>query len=620
MANGDSTSPIVDRFNSLLALLRLPVQLPLLRLATPTLLLTVLEAILETRIVDVPAEWRADAEPATRLKVVQYLLRAIHQVTLGIATRTGLLPPSEAQVDKLEPRKVVDQDEHSLEPVLEVLLWIADALDIKSRPPPSPQRQRTVRVSNTSLPPPNVLKTYSKVAPEMKQGKLFSRQSPTQPRQFRAALSDTSSPSKHHRLATTHKRPPSTAASEPAPLPPQLERSASPPPLRSGPPPTTPTRRARLSTTTSFLAELARARSPAQASVSSAQTSIEGDAARSPPTSPRKSIVEVMRSIELRRTEQVCAAPGVEQRRNRSPPRGGPQDPVLLKPAESAHPFSARSRTKLRSDLASSSSPPPSPSSSSTASSATSSARDLASRPLSNRKTVRRRSRSKEADGRLPNGGASKTIDSIPPCTCTCAVSEKGSTPSRHPQKGTPSVPSTSPSSTAAATSALSFRNPRERPRSGSAASPSSSSSPAPSTPTSKRTPPPHRIRVSRISPTTLHVIPDPPSSEAGLLSVHSSTDLDLDPSSPPAPSAAPFTPPPPTQSTTISYGAGSDTPSPYTLLLLAHRDRLREKLRILERRERDREAAAAVMAGAERQTMVPLPGEGPGTMEGVAV
>ncbi|GAA5962782.1 hypothetical protein JCM8115_001954 [Rhodotorula mucilaginosa] len=489
MANGDSTSPIVDRFNSLLALLRLPVQLPLLRLATPTLLLTVLEAILETRIVDVPAEWRADAEPATRLKVVQYLLRAIHQVTLGIATRTGLLPPSEAQVDKLEPRKVVDQDEHSLEPVLEVLLWIADALDIKSRPPPSPQRQRTVRVSNTSLPPPNVLKTYSKVAPEMKQGKLFSRQSPTQPRQFRAALSDTSSPSKHHRLATTHKRPPSTAASEPAPLPPQLERSASPPPLRSGPPPTTPTRRARLSTTTSFLAELARARSPAQASVSSAQTSIEGDAARSPPTSPRKSIVEVMRSIELRRTEQ-----------------------------------------------------------------------------------------------------------------------------------GTPSVPSTSPSSTAAATSALSFRNPRERPRSGSAASPSSSSSPAPSTPTSKRTPPPHRIRVSRISPTTLHVIPDPPSSEAGLLSVHSSTDLDLDPSSPPAPSAAPFTPPPPTQSTTISYGAGSDTPSPYTLLLLAHRDRLREKLRILERRERDREAAAAVMAGAERQTMVPLPGEGPGTMEGVAV
>ena len=145
MPTGESAS-LVDRFNSLLAMLRLPVQLPLLRLATPTLLLTVLEAILETRIVDVSAEWRADADPATRLKVVQYLLRAIHQVTLGIATRTGLLPPSEAQVDEFEPRKVVDQDEQSLEAVLEVLLWIADALDIKSRPQPSPQRQRTVRV------------------------------------------------------------------------------------------------------------------------------------------------------------------------------------------------------------------------------------------------------------------------------------------------------------------------------------------------------------------------------------------------------------------------------------------------------------------------------------------
>ena len=559
--------------------------------------------------------------------MVQYLLRAIHQVTLGIATRTGLLPPSEAQVDEFEPRKVVDQDEQSLEAVLEVLLWIADALDIKSRPQPSPQRQRTVRVLRSSPPPPEDPEAYSRAAPGSMQGKLFSRQSQTQPspRRLRTALSDMSSPSKRH-LATTHKRPPSAAASEPGPVP-QLGSSASPPPLRSGPPPSTPTRRDRLSTatTTSFLAELARARSPAQAaSASSSHTSIERDTigARSPPTSPRKSIVEVMRSLELRRTEQAHAAPGVDRRPKRSPQGGVPQDPVLRKAAESAHPFTARSGTKLRSDFATSSPPPP-PSSSS--SSSTSSASGFSSRPPSNRKTARRRSRPTEADGRPPDSGGSTTIDPLPPCTCTCTVSENGSTPTRHPQEHSPSVPSASPPSPAPPTSAQPSRHPRGRSRSGSATWPSSS--PASSTPTNKRTPPPHRVRVSRISPTnrsSTAASNTPNALESGLLSVHSSTDLELDSppgSKPPAPSAAPCTPPPLTHPNTISYGASSitDTTSPYTLLLLAHRDRLREKLRILERRERDRKAAAAATARAEPQTKAPLPGGDPGITAGVA-
>ncbi|GAA6008458.1 hypothetical protein JCM11491_004486 [Sporobolomyces phaffii] len=78
---------LVGSFNSLLAALSIPISVPALAVATPTLLLTALEAILETRIVDVADDDRASRDPDRRTRVATVVVHAIGQVFAAFKRR-----------------------------------------------------------------------------------------------------------------------------------------------------------------------------------------------------------------------------------------------------------------------------------------------------------------------------------------------------------------------------------------------------------------------------------------------------------------------------------------------------------------------------------------------------
>ncbi|GAA5870572.1 hypothetical protein JCM3774_003711 [Rhodotorula dairenensis] len=581
-ARGREDQLLVDRFNSLLAVLDLPVRFPTLgALATPTLLLTVLEAILETRIIDVPSAWRAqDSDPGTTLNLVSKLLRAINQVVAAVTARTGGEPPIEAQVDRVEPANVVAGDAQSQRALVHALLWIAAALDVKSRPSSQRQRKLGALGPDTDDSPALVAGTNSRLFSPRPLGPstALPAASPRKmhtPRRPRTPGADSDSASSWRRVTVDGRASPAAAATT-APRP-----QSPPTPARTVPPPPTTPNRSHLPGPTSFLAELARTRSPGQASGSSSRASTEGAAtavragvpfgsSSPPPVSPRKSIVQVMRSLEERRRlveegerDQVTRGGDL---RGSPPRRGHRQDSPRAAAARPVQDVVASQKTKMR-QLRSSSV------STTSSSSTSSSTRSRSSSPPPGPRSRR--------IGR-PLADSSPDLVSTPPCTCASRTRSVSPSPTR-----------SSPSPTLLG-----------RVRTDTQPPPPSADPPLSAT-TFAHKPTPGRIRLLRISPTALNT----DGSCRPSLSVHSSTDLYKSESEPPAASrtataaallSTPPPPPPPTTRlvtarSTASTETTAETPSPYTLLLLAQRDRLREKLRILERRERDRKAAAAM-------------------------
>lgn len=567
---GDSPASddrLVDRFNALLAVLQLPVRLSTLARTTPSLLLSVLEAILETRIIDVPSSWRsgADLDPETSADLARKLLRAINQVVAAITARLRTGPPPQSRVDQLDPVDAATGEPGSQRALLHVLLWVADALDVKSRPPSRRRRKLGALGPDSDDSRTRVTLQSSRRFSPRPRAPVTSPKKPQSPPRFRTALPRSDSPSRWRGEAQDRHRETSTATtSEPAPV--SWARPESPPrPSPSVlPPPTTPTR-SHLPASTSFLAELARTRSPGHASQTSSRTSTEGTAgpvragvpfgsSSPPPVSPRKSIVQVMRSLEARRRLEREGELGHTRDGRQSPttrrPRRDPPLATVTRPTKSTLASPKATQAPHYRGF----SPSPVSSSSTT----------TFSRPRS--------SPSPSSSSDLPSDGSGP--DDTGPCTCS----------------GLAAIPGRSPSARSP-----SFRHSRASARPHHA--PSSASAPTPR-------PTRGRIRLSRLS--TIPVVTTEPS--PCHLSVHSSTDFDS--SEPPgttrrisAVKTLRSTPPPgvtrlvPPDHQIPTVTATIETPSPYTLLLLAHRDRLREKLRILERRERDRKAAAA--AGA---------------------
>ncbi|BGP58112.1 hypothetical protein JCM8202v2_005769 [Rhodotorula sphaerocarpa] len=148
----EPTDRLLADFNSLLQTLEIPLEISNLSLATPTLLLTVLEAILETRIVDVPTAWRAQAgeDPTTRTRIVQVLVRAIAEVVEGISKR---VPASRRfRVDDLSIGGIARGQREAVALVLDILLEIASTLDIAARKPErSKTRSPRVKPSKVAL-------------------------------------------------------------------------------------------------------------------------------------------------------------------------------------------------------------------------------------------------------------------------------------------------------------------------------------------------------------------------------------------------------------------------------------------------------------------------------------
>lgn len=335
-----------------------------------------------------------------------------------------------------------------------------------------------------------------------------------------------------------------------------LEPRSPSPPLAG---PKTPTRRQR--PPTSFLAELARAQLPpgADGMRSLAGTGVgspEGRS-RSPPVSPRKSIVEVMRSLERReRSPQKRRVAEVPEARPWSPAllsesQRSPKAPHCDEPSPKPDTYSLqRSRNDVALALGDSSSR----------------TSESSSSELSSSETARGSS--------PPSAAATPTLVTrirAPPCTCGSLEAARVSRPWAVDSRPAPSAPKQE----GVAETATKQEGVAET-----------------------ATIPARRIQVRRVD---LSASDD----NGGYLSVHSSTDVETPPPGVSL-SVRLSTPRRDPTDTAADPNVLPETPSPYTLLLLAERDRLREKLKLLERRERDRReatkaaaAAAAAMADA---------------------
>ncbi|GAA5955633.1 hypothetical protein JCM3765_001806 [Sporobolomyces pararoseus] len=130
--------PLIERpphvllgpFNSLLDALLIPLNLSSLALATPTLILTVLEALLETRIIDVPEDYRGSWERAKRTKVAEVVVQAIGEVLDGLARAGAKERDEEWRSEAVQIRGIVRGTEAELAKLVHGLLKIARGLRI----------------------------------------------------------------------------------------------------------------------------------------------------------------------------------------------------------------------------------------------------------------------------------------------------------------------------------------------------------------------------------------------------------------------------------------------------------------------------------------------------------
>ncbi|GAA5888824.1 hypothetical protein JCM5296_005005 [Sporobolomyces johnsonii] len=127
-----SPHPLLAPLNSLLAVLLIPLTLTSLSLATPSLLLNVLEALLETRLEDVPAELRASWERSKRIRVAEVLVEAVAEVLDGLARAKGVTGKAHWRRGDVEINQVVRGVESELAKLVEGLLQIAEGMGVVS--------------------------------------------------------------------------------------------------------------------------------------------------------------------------------------------------------------------------------------------------------------------------------------------------------------------------------------------------------------------------------------------------------------------------------------------------------------------------------------------------------
>ncbi|GAA6055110.1 hypothetical protein NBRC10513_000798 [Rhodotorula toruloides] len=147
--------PLLDHFLSLLATLAIPLQLSSLALATPTLLLTVLEALLETRLIEVEKGWRGSTDNQDKRYLLAVLLEAITQVWEVVTRRT-----SECQngwvwrPDEIDVNKAVNGDEEEIARIVEAMFHTENAafLSVHS----STDVEQSPRAIVSTLSPPSI--------------------------------------------------------------------------------------------------------------------------------------------------------------------------------------------------------------------------------------------------------------------------------------------------------------------------------------------------------------------------------------------------------------------------------------------------------------------------------
>ncbi|GAA5973572.1 hypothetical protein JCM11641_007127 [Rhodosporidiobolus odoratus] len=129
-----SAHSLLSPLHSLLASLCIPLTPSSLAVVTPSLLLTVLEALLETRIEDVPEEWRGSWSRDHRRGIVEVLIRAIAEVQEGL---TRAVRPNNGAVEtprwgsaSVDIEQAVRGKEEEVAKLVAGLLEIAEAMGI----------------------------------------------------------------------------------------------------------------------------------------------------------------------------------------------------------------------------------------------------------------------------------------------------------------------------------------------------------------------------------------------------------------------------------------------------------------------------------------------------------
>lgn len=610
--------PLLAQFNNLLAALLIPLSVPTLQLATPTLLISVLEATLETRIQDAQDAWRGSWDRQHRRALVVVLAQAIQEVQHGLARRVevhsdGTVAETTWRADEVDIDDVVRGREDAVAQLVAPLLDIARALGVlpasADDSPATPRAQERVLSSPPETP---TARTPSRPRPSSALPHITRHSPPRSPaprRQPDAAPAPGPSTLFAPRpLRAPRPRQPSAPTLTPAlpPAPPSPTRTSRSEPLAA--PSSSPTPKA-TPTRPSFLAEVAadrwrsppppvcplsprrrRAQSRSGADVGAAHheggavRDGEGEGVEWESERERRSTLEVLRrtlaDMQARAAvlqgQAVGARSEGEERavREVEGPCGACGESVREGEDETRTPSRRRTARRLGKT-------PPRP------------------------RTARSSSISWVASS---SASASSLDDTVAPSTSTSTRSDR--TPRR---KAPPLAPCT-----CARPPPPHISPPPHSTRSPSAARPNGATSPSCSS-TAK----PRRVRLARARPRPTGADELREVSSGAELSLHSSTDVEvferahpghrarLSAAADPPPAGAP-PPPAPAPAPDAASAPPSPAPdiadadqrtSPYTLLLLAHRERLREKLALLERRERDRrEAAQGGVRGGARQ------------------
>ncbi|GAA5917818.1 hypothetical protein JCM8208_000399 [Rhodotorula glutinis] len=581
--------PLLAPFNLLLAALLIPLSVPTLQLATPTLLVSVLEATLETRIHDAHDDWRGSWDRKHRRALVHVLITAIDQVLHGLARRlrinddgtVGEAPTWRA--DEVDVDDVVRGRDDAIARLVAPLLDIARALGVlpEATTDDSPT---TLKARERVLPSPPetpTARTRSRARPSSVLPHIERHSPPRSP----APRPDTSpAPSTlfaPRPLRAPRPRPPS--APPLAPAPPSPTRTSRSEPLAA---PSTSSSPTSVSTKTparpSFLAQVAadrwrsppppvcplsprrrRAHSGPGEGAGAREQDGEGEGGeegRDSERETRRSTLEVLRrtlgdvqaraarlreaEVEDRGVEEERAAVEVDEQR----------ESAREEEVEEVEARTPSRRRRVRPLAETSTSPSTARPSSASASTSSSSASTSSLDDTFNAST------------RTPR----RKAPSLPPCTC--ARPSPLHRPVRSPLMGSPG---TAPRPGASSTTSTTGTKPR-------------------------------RVRLARARARERPIGADEQreaSPSGAELSLHSSTDVEAFERAHRAPrGSAPLVAaivadnPPPAAPSCAPPLADADTAertSPYTLLLLAHRARLREKLALLERRERDRREAA---------------------------
>ncbi|GAA5903132.1 uncharacterized protein JCM6883_002706 [Sporobolomyces salmoneus] len=618
--------PLLKSFNSLLNSLLIPLSLSSLALATPTLLLTVLEVLLETRIIDVPDDYRGSWERSKRTKIAQVVVQAVGEVLDGLARANGKEVDEEWRREKVEVRGVVRGTEEELAKIVNGLLRIAQGFGVDfESPPPLPATRNVVKgASRTSTelqrpiplprkdlskPPPSNPPVSPSAAPTP--SLLFAprplRQPPQPlPRSISSSISSSSSRSSHSTsLTIPHPHRPSLFN--------ELERSGtlSPPPRMPGSPRRHTSRsengiEAREGRKSRSTLELMREReSRAGKDAQSEEEKKDKGKGKGKEreiddvfSTPRDNDPEKKLRRPAEKAKQKEAGRGVDpgkvepkvtkdevaeskkkEREKRAKVKKGKEratemeedDDVTRNPngysSSSEHECCRDCRAGLTKTSGTTSQ----------ASSSTNSDSDP-----SNRRPRRSHADHFRSSRTRPEQGKSRKKEKW--CRCQSGEGDHGDCSSEGEGSSSSTLKKTQGErrhrSDRTKTKKESSKEPRKKTTNDLSASTSS--------------PPARRVRVIRLN-RDAHLS----SNETGNLSVHAESEIDRFESSRQTFSARdsraspqPTTPVTPAASTTREETISASTPSPYTMLLLAQRARLAEKLRALELRERDRMAA----------------------------